>query len=155
MAPRILIFSIADYSFYVKYIVTCALTIFGYIISVLASMPYVSMVLVLSINWHFWPTSPPKSAYVIYELSQSVSSTTPAPFHQPSYSPTVTNILENLGVSGKGVSLYKLHFVIVVIDKMWTKHQYLFQISWIPTKQTCSFLTEIPLKSINIWQGMR
>ena len=40
-APRILIFSIAmgaDYSFYVKAIATCALTFFGYIISVLASV---------------------------------------------------------------------------------------------------------------------
>ena len=27
-----------------------------------------------------------------------------------------------------------------------------FQISWIATKQTCSFLTETPLKSINIWK---
>ena len=40
-APRILIFSIAmgaDYSFYVKSIATFALTFFGYIISVLASL---------------------------------------------------------------------------------------------------------------------
>ena len=40
-APRILIFSIAmgaDYSFYVKSIATFALTFFGYIISVLASV---------------------------------------------------------------------------------------------------------------------
>ena len=44
MAPRILIFSIAmgdDYSFYVKSIATFALTFFGYIISVLASVFYV------------------------------------------------------------------------------------------------------------------
>ena len=41
MAPKVLIFSIAmgaDYSFYVKSIDTCALTFFGYIISVLASV---------------------------------------------------------------------------------------------------------------------
>ena len=41
MAPRILIFSIAmgaDYTFYVKSIASCALTFFGYIISVLASV---------------------------------------------------------------------------------------------------------------------
>ena len=39
MTPRIFIFSIviADYSFYVKSISTCALTFFGYIISVLTS----------------------------------------------------------------------------------------------------------------------
>ena len=99
-------------------------------------------------NWHFWPH---KGAYVIYEWSQSVSSTTPAPFHQPSYSPTVTNILENLGVSGKGVSLYKLHFVIVVIDKMWTKHQYLFQISWIPTKTIHDFQAETSLITYDLF----
>ena len=43
-APRILIFSIAmdaHYSFYVKSIAICALTFFGYIISVLASVPTV------------------------------------------------------------------------------------------------------------------
>ena len=41
MAPRILIFSIAmgaNYSFYVKFIATFALTFFGYIISVLANV---------------------------------------------------------------------------------------------------------------------
>ena len=41
MGPRILILSIAmgtDYSFYVNFIATCALTFFGYIISVLASV---------------------------------------------------------------------------------------------------------------------
>ena len=40
MTPRIFIFSIviADYSFYVKSISTCALTFFGYIISVLTSV---------------------------------------------------------------------------------------------------------------------
>ena len=40
-APSILIFSIAmgaNYSFYVKFIATFALTFFGYIISVLASV---------------------------------------------------------------------------------------------------------------------
>ena len=40
-APMILIFLIAmgaDYSFYVKSIATCALTFFGYIISVLAKV---------------------------------------------------------------------------------------------------------------------
>ena len=37
-APSILIFSIAIYSFYVKSIATFALTFFGYIISVLASV---------------------------------------------------------------------------------------------------------------------
>jgi hypothetical protein len=42
MAPRILIFSIAMgayYLFYVKSIATFALTLFGYIISVLARVP--------------------------------------------------------------------------------------------------------------------
>ena len=41
MTPKILIFSItigADYSFYVKSIATFALTFFGYIVSVLASV---------------------------------------------------------------------------------------------------------------------
>ena len=40
-APRILIFTIAmgaDYPFYVKFIATFALTVFGYIISVLSSV---------------------------------------------------------------------------------------------------------------------
>ena len=43
MAPRILVFSIAmgaDYSFYVKSIATYALTFFGYIILVLASVKW-------------------------------------------------------------------------------------------------------------------
>ena len=42
-APRILFFSIAmgaDYSFYVISIDTCAFTFFGYIISVLAIVPF-------------------------------------------------------------------------------------------------------------------
>ena len=48
-----------------------------------------------------------------FNYHQSVSSTTPTPFHQPSYSPTA-NILENLGVSGKSVSVDKLLPVFVL-----------------------------------------
>jgi hypothetical protein len=47
---------------------------------------------------------------------QSVSSTTPTPFHQPSYSPTA-NILENLGVSGKSVSVNKMLAVFVLFSR--------------------------------------
>ena len=36
--------------------------------------------------------------------------------------------------------------------KMHGLYWFFFQISWIPTRQTCSFLTEIPLKCINIWK---
>ena len=46
-APKIFIFSIvlgAEYSSYVKFIATCALTFFGYIISVLASVKCFSAV---------------------------------------------------------------------------------------------------------------
>ena len=61
-APRILIFSIAmgaDYSFYVKSIVICAPTFFGYIISVLASVilnPRTSHFFSLhNVQWKFQP----------------------------------------------------------------------------------------------------
>ena len=50
-APRILIFSIAtgaEYLFYVKFIATYAITFFGYIDTVLAS------VLGTKIYWHLW-----------------------------------------------------------------------------------------------------
>ena len=53
MAPRILIFSIAmgaDYSFYVKSIATFALTFFGHIISVLASMALYTVAANLSLH---------------------------------------------------------------------------------------------------------